>query len=267
MCQFCTEHGEGKKWFENASLYSQETFRRLHTREGFVNYLRDFRRGMEETIPRLGRWRARLPRVYDLIAAPLVTRHMKKSHFGQVVTIGDVETVLRGADSVVRLPCVCRRVTLGVERRYCFGLGFHIQYALREVPDFSDFDEVPVSEAMALMRGLSEEGQVQSVWTFNTPFIGAICNCDRDCMAYRFEKTLAVGRIMWRGERVAVSDPTLCDGCGRCLEQCIFGALSIDGKDEKCAVNPRECYGCGLCRDACEMDAIELQPRPAGVAF
>jgi len=267
MCQFCTEHGEGRKWYENASLYSEAALMRVHTREGFVNYLRDFRRGMEETIPRMGRWRSRLPRIYDLIAAPLVTRHMKKTHFGQVLTLEDVATVLKGVDSVVRLPCVCRKVTLGVERRYCFGLGFHIQYALREAPDFSDFESVDKDDALALMRDLDDDGQVHSVWTFNTPFIGAICNCDRDCMAYRFEKTLSIGKIMWKGEQVAFSDPMLCEGCGRCLERCLFGALSIDTRDEKCLVNPRECYGCGLCRGACAMGAITLHPRPAGIAY
>ena len=86
-------------------------------------------------------------------------------------------------------------------------------------------------------------------------------------MAYRFEKTLSVGKIMWKGEQVAASDPMLCEGCGECLERCLFGALSMDKKNEKCMVNPQECYGCGICRNVCPTGALEMAVRPLGVPF
>lgn len=267
MCEFCTSHGEGKKWYENASLYSEEVFRQVHTHESLVAYLRTFRQGLERSIPLVHRLRQRMPRIYDLIAAPLITRNLKKTHFGQVVTIEDVEGVLKGVDSVVRLPCICRKVTIKAERRYCFGLGFHLQPALREVPDFSDFEVIGADDALEFMRTLDDEGQVHSVWTFNTPLIGAICNCDRDCMAYRYEKTLSLGKVMWKGEAVAHADPILCEGCGACEERCLFGAITIDSKDNKCIVEPGECYGCGVCRNSCPTGAITMSPRPELVPF
>jgi hypothetical protein len=50
---------------------------------------------------------------------------------------------------------------------------------------------------------LDKEGMTHSVWTFNTPYIGAICNCDQDCMAYRIQYRSKLAKVMWKGEYVA----------------------------------------------------------------
>jgi hypothetical protein len=48
----------------------------------------------------------------------------EKIHYGQVVPIEDVERILEFTNTVVRAACICRHVTLGREKRYCYGVSF-----------------------------------------------------------------------------------------------------------------------------------------------
>jgi heterodisulfide reductase subunit A2 len=66
---------------------------------------------------------------------------------------------------------------------------------------------------------------------------------------------------------VARVDPSVCDGCGLCLEACQYaGAISLqdvevdDGVIEPRAyVNPVACKGCGACVPSCPVAAIDVQ--------
>jgi ferredoxin len=216
---------------------------------------------METDVARAHAWKKRLPRIYRLIAYPLVTRHLKKTHFGQIVPMEDIGNILSNFTSVVRLPCVCRKVTTGETKRYCFGIGMDLTHVLKDIPDFSDFDRLSPAEATEFIRQLDNNGKTHSVWTFNTPFIGAICNCDRDCMAYRFQLQMKTGKAMWKGEYVAHIDHLRCTGCRECIKRCYFGAITYDRINVKCSVELRTCYGCGICRTVCKDDAIGLLER------
>ncbi len=263
MCEFCTRHGEGKKWYDNMANYSEEVFRRVNSEERVRAFLADLHRSMKEDVALALGWKRRLPRIYRLIAYPLVTRHLKKTHFGQILPLEDLESIFDRFSSVVRLPCVCRKVTLGKEKWYCFGLGMDLTPVFKDVPDFSRFERISVGEAKGLLRRFDEEGMAHSVWTFNTPFIGAVCNCDRDCMAYRFQHEMELGKAMWKGEYVAVIDPGQCNGCRECMRRCYFDAVTHDRRNRKCSVNVMNCYGCGICRTVCSRGAVGLVDRTA----
>ncbi|MHC4332743.1 MAG: hypothetical protein ACYSUV_03210 [Planctomycetota bacterium] len=43
-------------------------------------------------------------------------------HYGQVVPIEDIERIFGFVNSVIRVACICRHVTLGKEKRYCYGV-------------------------------------------------------------------------------------------------------------------------------------------------
>ncbi|MCG2721847.1 MAG: hypothetical protein L6290_07515 [Thermodesulfovibrionales bacterium] len=267
MCEFCTKYGEGRKWYENIRNYTEEVFHQVNSEEHLRAYLQDFSRSIREGTAQAYSWKKRFPRIYNLIAYPLVTRHLKKTHFGQIVPVEEIENILGQCASVVRLPCVCRKVTVGEEKRYCLGVGMDLTKIFRDIPDVSDFERLTNDEAKAFVRHLDTEGQTHSVWTFNTPFIAAVCNCDTDCMAYRVQMTMGIGKVMWKGEYIAHIDPLQCIGCRECMGRCYFGALGYDGKNEKCVVDPVLCYGCGVCRTVCMNDAISLSDRnsiPAG---
>ena len=54
-----------------------------------------------------------------------------------------------------------------------------------------------------------------------------------------------------------IIDRSACNGCGRCVASCVYGALSLDA-DRSLVLDKDKCYGCGLCRDACNVRAIRF---------
>ena len=261
MCEFCTQHGEGKKWYENAVNYSAALFQRVNSPDRLRDFLAGFRESLEQNVRRASAVQRRFPWIYRWLIYPQVTRHLQKTHFGQVVPIEDVEQLLSTMASIVRLPCVCRRVTTRREQRYCFGIGLDLTDIYGQLPDFSGFERWSAPQAREFIRDLDQRGMVHSLWTFNTPFIGALCNCDQDCLAYRSQHTLAIGRTMWKAEYVAMVDPARCTGCGQCRKRCLFDAILPGHSSSPYVVAPELCYGCGVCRPVCQHNAIRLEER------
>jgi len=176
-------------------------------------------------------------------------------------------------NAIVRVACVCRHVTLGQEKRYCYGIslspdGGEFAKIVRGLdktylsgPDVAHQDVLSTEEAVAAFREHEQEGLCHTVWTFRTPFIGGICNCDRtDCLAMRCTVTHGVP-VMFRAEYVAEVDPEVCVGCRQCMRLCQFGAMTYSAANHKVAIDQRWCYGCGVCRAACQKNAICLRER------
>ncbi|MCX6028134.1 MAG: ATP-binding protein [Chloroflexi bacterium] len=67
------------------------------------------------------------------------------------------------------------------------------------------------------------------------------------------------------GGPVAVIDPELCQGCGRCYDVCRFDAVlpPTDGRAAY-AVDPIPCEGCAACVYQCPEEAIHMAPQLAG---
>jgi len=261
MCEFCISHGEGKKWYENMTNYSRKLFLKVNSDAGLKEFLSRFGRSMQENIPRAEKWKNRLPRIYDLLAYPWFTLRQKKTHFGQIVPLEDINNIIDRVDTVIRLPCICRKVATGVEKRYCYAVGMDTSHILEELPDFCDFDKISSYIAKTEIDILDRGGMTHSVWTFNTPYIGAICNCDRECMAYRIQYRSQLAKVMWKAEYVAEIETDSCNGCRLCRKQCLFEAINYNPAAKKCMIEPGYCYGCGTCRTVCPREAITLQPR------
>ena len=149
----------------------------------------------------------------------------------------------------------------GEEKRYCYAVGMDATGILKELPDFRNFDRTTPEVAISEIRDFDANGMTHSVWTFQTPFIGAVCNCDHDCMAYRVEYRSQLAKVMWKAEYVAAIEKDLCKGCMFCLKQCMFEAVDYSREQHKCFVNAIKCYGCGVCRTVCPEKAITLLPR------
>ncbi len=272
MCEFCLKHGEGKKWYLQAKNYSDDLLSDVGRRrfiEGFAT------QNPEEVAGAVGRMEnlEKLPRIVRGMLTRRVTRKMKKVHYGQVVPIEEVERIFEFIGSIVRVACICRKITLGKEKRYCYGVTLDpkggglrsIIQGLDKVtvggPDTGGFETLTKEEALAAFRAHEHEGLCHSVWTFVTPFIGGICNCDRaDCLAMRCTVSHSVP-MMFRAEYVAAVDPEVCSGCRECLRLCQFGAIGYSASNKKAVIDPRWCYGCGVCRAACKKNAIRLSDR------
>jgi len=271
MCEFCTQHGEGEKWYLQAKNYADDLLadvRRRRFIEGFLgdtNHIARDIQGLQDL--------EKLPRFIRNIVAKRITRKMKKVHFGQVVPIEEIEKIFGFVNSIVRLPCICRHTLLGQEKRYCYGVSLApdggrmaeivqgLDHSFLSGPNTQGLEKLTKEEALAAFHEHEKEGLCHSVWTFHTPFIGGICNCDRsDCLALRTTVSQAVP-VMFRAEYVAAIDPDECVGCRECMAVCQFGAVAYSAANRKSQIDQRWCYGCGVCRAACKKAAIRLEDR------
>jgi ferredoxin len=258
MCEFCVKHGDGKKWYLTMENYSREL---LHQKDR-IGYMSHFANTFEERVPQSI---AKLEKLFRTplkkIAALFLQRSQKRDHFGQVVPLEDMEQILAQMDGIVRLSCPCRRVTMGQKNaRYCYALTADPQLAAA-IDDAFNLEVITSSEATESIRALDKEGLFHSIWTFKTPYIGAVCNCDQDCIAYRISYSRNYYQTMFRGEYVGRVDVDVCNGCRNCMRQCHFGAIRYSAANKKVTIDPCQCYGCGVCRSACHTDAITLHAR------
>jgi len=260
MCEFCTQHGEGQKWYLVMRNYSRELLAQKGRVKLMENFFADFEAKNGKATAQLDAIKNN-PVIYGLVRR-MATRKQKAEHWGQVVPIEDVERIVDLQDSIVRLPCVCRSLTTGREARLCFGFGFDPTGLLGRYPDYSHSLEVlEKQEAKKLLRSFDKEGMMHSIWTFKAPYIYGLCNCDQDCMAYRIQVKTNLMQTMFRAEYVGTVNWDLCDGCKKCLSQCQFGAIRYSNSMKRATIEMMQCYGCGVCRAVCTRDAITLKPR------
>ena len=100
MCEFCVQHGEGKKWYLEMKNYSRE----LLAKDQRLEFIEDTRAHFEVTY---SKWLTVLdtvrdvPVVYGFIRR-MATWRQKSKHWGQVLPLEDVERVLDLQDTLYR---------------------------------------------------------------------------------------------------------------------------------------------------------------------
>jgi ferredoxin len=270
MCQFCVEHGEGKRWYLQAQNYSADLNSDLERRAYVVNFISGFDEMRAKAVT-AGEVLKKLPRPVARLGKKMISDRQQKNHFGQPLPIEDVEQVLDLATSITVIPCVCRMhepnrtadevcvlvTTQPVDSVLTDGFKDY-----DGGPGLDDFHTVTKEQAMGLMRACEEKGLMHSIWTFKTPFTAAICNCNvsSGCMAMKLTSTYDI-KVMWRGETVATLDAESCTRCGACAKACPFSA--IDTGHGRVTLHAEKCWGCGICRSWCAQDAITLSERTA----
>jgi Fe-S-cluster-containing hydrogenase component 2 len=268
MCQFCVEHGEGKRWYLEAQNYALDLNSDLSRREYVVEFISGFEKMRSRAIM-AGNLAAKLPGPLTRLGKHTITRHQQANHFGQPLSLEDCEQVLDIASSITVIPCICRMHEPGeAAAEVCMlvtssPVDSVLQAGFSDYdagPDLDDFHTMDKPQAMELLRSCEERGLLHSIWTFKTPFTAAICNCNlaSGCMAMRLTAGYDI-KVMWRGEDVALLDAEKCTSCGRCAKRCPFSAISA--KPGAVTIPAEKCWGCGICRSACSQQAIRLADR------
>ena len=94
MCEFCTEHGEGKAWYLEMKNYSQDLLSQDGRREHIRAFFTNFEARTARSLPMLDAVQA-MPFVPEIVTQRVIA-NQKKTHFGQVVPLQDVDLILDG---------------------------------------------------------------------------------------------------------------------------------------------------------------------------
>jgi NAD-dependent dihydropyrimidine dehydrogenase PreA subunit len=270
MCEWCTRHGDGKKWYLNIKNYSKE----LLNDEAAVEAANDFFQKAEFAA---GMGGLKYPDLLKLrsddefsqvVAGTEKAVYNYAPHRGQVVPLEDANAIIKLAGPMAKIACICRRMISGsFEEKTCLLVGpVFLEYA-KEWPDCNrgGMDYISKDEAVELIERFNEKGYVNTFWMdMRTPAILGLCNCSHPtCAALRSRRYMGDWyKFMFRkAEYVAIQDFDKCNGCGSCVQRCQFNAITFSPYWEKSIIDMKQCFGCGLCRNACEQDAIRLVSR------
>lgn len=259
MCDYCLKHGAGKRWYLNADNY-RKNFEKDKKRENFTREFNlSFRRVYEERLKGI----TPKPRSTNWLTRKLRNRYYATQHTGQVVPFEEAQAVLDVAGQVSLIPCVCRMASEGRKVKLCMPfMTIPEEYFNDSHSQGRDVEKLTLEEAKATVKDFYLKGYVQSIWTFMTPHIGALCNCDfPSCAAIRMRRTEPGTLSILKSEFIAKIEQNTCTGCGICVRKCQFGAINLSLTRGRAYVNQRECFGCGVCRSACPVKAVSIGSR------
>lgn len=256
MCEFCIQHGAGKKWYLAAKNYANE-LARSEGRELFIkDFFKKYKRNYGRNLYKIDIAR-KIPFVKGY-AEMKIQNYFSHKHAGQVISLEDAITICSIPGRVSVIDCPCQKYISGKGERKCILFGATADI-VENIPEFSHIYDMDFEDAVELLGSVETEGKIHTVWTFKTPYIGAICNChQRECLLFHLKNKYQFAEIISKGHEIAVIDSDMCNGCGKCIAVCQFGGVIV--RDGKAEINSN-CHGCGVCRGFCPVGAIQLVPK------
>lgn len=268
MCEFCTKHGEGKKWYLRAENYSSDLLNDVKRYE----FTKNFFYWLDETYKKRFGFLKSLPTKAPILGPVfkgLIKHWLLYKHWGQVIPFEEVVKIINMSNTITRVPCVCRASSTGKINRICIllsvdpdkiGMADIVDQSYFGGPDVARFETLSKEQALSFLKELELNGMIHTVWTFKAPFIAGICSCDfTGCIPMKMYKE--VTPVIFRAEYIALIDYNKCVGCKNCVEKCQFNAINFDVANKKAIIDTGLCYGCGICRFACKKNAILLNSR------
>ncbi len=268
MCDWCEKYGDGyERWYFNPANYARRLYkiRREEAESSGAETNPQAAGGMAVIGPDFqeARDQGDLEKMQEIKQKAEAASWL--THFGQVITL---EEALKIADMIYPIglmTCSCRRSMQGYpseENFTCMGMGPGM-YKWERWPDTyrGGMHYLTPDEAKEVITKMNKRGLVQTVFTFGTPYLAGLCNCDYpDCAFIRTTVDFGI-KLLWKGHYVAKIDPELCTGCASCVSRCQFKALNYSPSKNMAYIDQFQCFGCGLCVTECDQGAISLVER------
>lgn len=188
---------------------------------------------------------------------------IKIDHEINIANFDDIRKIIEEADGPFALQnCVCRqsmhilgkkcRVTERMET--CIGLGIIAQIYI----DMGWAREIKKEQAIEIFKQNEDDGLIIQPGNAKKPhFICSCCGCC--CEDLLGIKTFPDPAAIVSTNHYAEIDPTLCSGCGTCIDRCQLDAISL--VDDVSSINLKKCIGCGNCVITCSSNAISLRKK------
>ena len=189
---------------------------------------------------------------------------------GTVAPVSIIEHFINEAsDHLILSRCPCRSENDCEDFDPYFGCTF-LGPAVREVdPEVGRL--VSRDEALEHLRQATEAGLVSCVGKFkgdalmlgvkDHAHLMTICHCC-PCCCITTSMPLASREardMLMKLEGVSVKITDSCNGCGRCVDVCVFKQITIPGGVGKgIAVIGEECKGCGRCAMVCKRNGVRV---------
>ncbi|MBN2167731.1 MAG: 4Fe-4S binding protein [Actinobacteria bacterium] len=123
--------------------------------------------------------------------------------------------------------------------------------------------KITVEEAVEILKQTDEAGCLHAA--FFKDIVGgkffAICNCCKCCCVAIEGSRYKDVPFFGHSGLMPVFHAGSCTSCGKCVEACPFGALSMVKKGVP-AVDLEACMGCAVCNSVCKSDAVGLAKAP-----
>ncbi len=170
--------------------------------------------------------------------------------------------IIENAKSWAVMDCICRKQTalIGKPCKHPVDVCMIMSDKTDAFTSSDELRALTKEEAYQVLRRADQAGLVHSV-SNNQQGTWYICNCCTcSCGILRGIAELGIANVVASSAFVNSVNEEACTGCGLCVEQCQFGALSLDGVAQ---VDRVKCVGCGVCVNACADHALILVRRPA----
>lgn len=198
----------------------------------------------------------RLP-VFGPLLRVILDWYASRLHQNQVKTFEEVVDLVEQSSSqgIGECPCVTYFFTGGGEPRdKCIRVGMGFEEFNKNQPE--KYRPATKQELIKSIEHYHKKlGYFLSVTYCVPPNTIAICNCTKNCIAYKFAIDYGITNALNKGDKKAVINPEACEKCGACMGACHFNAIRDYRVDES------KCMGCGVCRFQCPTESIKLIPR------
>jgi hypothetical protein len=146
MCEFCIQHGAGKKWYLAAQNYAPE-LARSEDRESFIHdFFKKYSKNYHKNVLKMDIAR-QLPFVRDY-ALNKFNSYFNYKHSGQVISLEDAITICAIPSRVSIIDCPCQKYLFGKNDKKCILFGTTAEI-VDNIPELSPVQDMGLEDVAA----------------------------------------------------------------------------------------------------------------------